>query len=72
MSLWREVRKLSPDWYLDARMGAEVGKVHVVDPRDPGSRRKYEEDLYPSTEALHARCTAKATMSSCLALSGHF
>ncbi len=62
LDLWREVRKLRPECYLDARMGAEVGKIHVVDLQDPGSRRRYEEDLYPSSEALHARCTAKATM----------
>ena len=60
--LWREVKKLRPELYLDARMGAEVGKIHAVYPRDPSSGRKYEEDLYPSSDALHARCTAKATM----------
>jgi hypothetical protein len=43
-------------------MGAEVGKIHVVDPADPASRRRYEEDLYPSSEAFHAPCTAKATV----------
>ena len=60
--IWREVKKMVPDLYLDARMGAEVGKIHVVQPGDPSSRRHYEADLYPSSEALHARCTAKATM----------
>ena len=37
-------------------------KIHVVDPADPGSRRRYEDDLYPSSEAFHAPCTAKATV----------
>ena len=60
--LWREVKKFKPELYIDARMGAEVGKIHVVHPSDPASRRKYEEDLYPSSEALHAPCTAKATV----------
>ena len=60
--LWREVRKLKPELYIDARMGAEVGKVHIVHPADLASRRRYEEDLYPSSEALHAPCTAKATV----------
>ena len=40
----------------------EVGKIHVVHPSDPSSCRRYEEDLYPSSEALHAPCTAKATV----------
>ena len=60
--LWREVRKFKPDLYIDARMGAEVGKVLVVHPSDPSSCRRYEDDLYPSSEALHAPCTAKATV----------
>ncbi len=62
MAIWREVKKLKPDLYLDARMGAEVGKVLPVTPSDPASCRHYEEDLYPSTEALPAPCTAKATI----------
>jgi hypothetical protein len=61
-AIWREVKKYRPDLYLDSRMGAEVGKVLVVTPSDPTSCRKYEEDLYPSSEALHAPCTAKATI----------
>jgi len=62
LKIWTEVKKYRPDLYLDSRMGAEVGKVLVVTPSDPTSCRKYEEDLYPSTEALHAPCTAKATI----------
>ena len=60
--LWREVKKFKPDLYIDARMGAEVGKILVVNPADPASCRRYEEDLYPSSEAFHAPCTAKATV----------
>jgi hypothetical protein len=60
--LWREVKKFKPDLYIDARMGVEVGKILVVNPADPASYRRYEEDLYPSSEALHAPCTAKATV----------
>ncbi len=62
LRIWREVRKFKPDLYIDARMGAEVGKVHVVQPHDPTSCRRYEADLYPSSEAFHAPCTAKATV----------
>ena len=62
LELWREVKKFEPELYIDTRMGAEVGKVHVVHPSLPNSCRKYEEDLYPSSEAFHAPCTAKATI----------
>ena len=62
LKLWREVRKFEPELYLDTRMGAEVGKVLVAHPSLPGSCRKYEEELYPSTEAFQAPCTAKATI----------
>jgi hypothetical protein len=44
------------------RMGAEVGKVLVVHPSLPASCRKYQEELYPSSEAFQAPCTAKATV----------
>jgi len=60
--IWREVKKFKPELYIDARMGAEVGKIHVIRPADLASRRHYEEDLYPSSEAFHAPCTAKATV----------
>jgi len=62
LEIWREVKKYNPALYIDARMGAEVGKILVVQPSDPNSRRKYEEDLYPSSEAFQAPCTAKATV----------
>ena len=52
----------TPLLYLDARMGAEVGKILVVHPSLPSSVRRYEQDLYPSSEAFHAPCTAKATI----------
>jgi hypothetical protein len=60
--IWREVKKYEPELYIDTRMGAEVGKVLVVHPSLSNSCRKYEEDLYPSSEAYHAPCTAKATI----------
>jgi molybdopterin-synthase adenylyltransferase len=62
LKIWREVKKFEPELYLDTRMGAEVGKVLVVHPSLPNSCRKYEEDLYPSSEAFQAPCTAKATI----------
>jgi molybdopterin-synthase adenylyltransferase len=62
LKLWREVKKFEPELYIDTRMGAEVGKVLVVHPSLPGSCRKYEEEIYPSSEAFQAACTARATI----------
>ena len=31
LNIWREVKKFNPELYIDARMGAEVGKVLVPD-----------------------------------------
>ncbi len=57
IDLWRQLHP-RPQLYVDARMGAEVGTVKCVGPF--GSW--YEDTLYPSSEALHAPCTARATM----------
>ena len=57
IELWRQLHP-RPALYVDARMGAEVGKVHCVGPA--GSW--YEDTLYPSSEAHRAPCTARATM----------
>jgi molybdopterin/thiamine biosynthesis adenylyltransferase len=57
IALWRQLQP-RPQLYIDARMGAEVGMVKCVGPY--GSW--YDDTLYPSSEAHHAPCTAKATM----------
>jgi molybdopterin/thiamine biosynthesis adenylyltransferase len=57
IELWRQLHP-RPALYIDARMGAEVGKVHCVGPFSSW----YEDTLYPSSEAHRAACTAKATM----------
>ena len=63
LSLWRHIKRCRRViLYLDARMGAEVGKVLAVRPTDPLSVADYETELYPSSEALQAPCTAKATV----------
>jgi glycine/D-amino acid oxidase-like deaminating enzyme len=62
LKIWKQVLHYQPALYLDARMGAEVGKILVAHPADPLSVKKYEEELYPSSAAFHAPCTAKATM----------
>jgi len=63
IALWRHIRKSRRvELYLDARMGAEVGKVFAIRPNDPEDCRAYESELYPSTEALRAPCTARSTI----------
>ena len=57
IALWRQLHP-RPSLYVDARMGAEVGKVHCVGPFGAW----YDDTLYPSSEAHHAPCTARATM----------
>ncbi|MBI5611372.1 MAG: ThiF family adenylyltransferase [Deltaproteobacteria bacterium] len=57
IALWRQLHP-RPRLYIDARMGAEVGKVLCVGP----FASWYDETLYPSSEALQAPCTARATM----------
>jgi hypothetical protein len=63
IAIWRHIRKCRRvDLYLDARMGAEVGKVFAIRPQDPEDCRAYEAELYPSTEAFRAPCTARSTI----------
>ena len=57
IDLWQRLTP-RPQLYVDARMGAEVGKVHCVGQFGTW----YDDTLYPSSEALHAPCTARATM----------
>ncbi len=63
VGLWSHVRKCRRvELYLDARMGAEVGKVLAVRPTDPEDCRAYQAELYPSTDAFRAPCTARSTI----------
>ncbi len=57
IALWRALHA-RPALYIDARMGAEVGKVMCVG----AFGSWYEETLHPSSEAYRAPCTARATM----------
>ncbi len=56
-AVWRGLRP-RPSLYLDARMGAEVGRLFSVGVFGDW----YEDELYPSSEAFQAPCTARATM----------
>jgi len=63
LPIWKHIKaSRNVSVYLDARMGVEVGRVLAVRPTDPLSVADYEAELYPSSEALQAPCTAKATV----------
>jgi len=63
VDIWQNLKMQYPDRYLDARMGAEVGELRMVNPRDLDSADTYEEQhLFPSTEATPGACTARSTM----------
>jgi len=61
MKLWEGV-KYNPrvPLLIDGRMGAEVMRVFSIVPTDPDDVRRYEAELYPSSEAFSAPCTARA------------
>jgi len=63
IGIWQNLKMQFPQRYLDARMGAEVGEIHMVNPADFDNAEQYEEKhLFPSTEAAPGACTARSTM----------
>lgn len=62
IKIWRWVQKHQPKVYIDGRMGAEVGNVFCVKGASGEDRKVYETQLFPSSEALRAPCTAQSTM----------
>ena len=57
VDIWKQL-KPRPQLYVDARMGAEVGNVFSVGPLADW----YDSELFPSSEAFRAPCTARSTM----------
>jgi hypothetical protein len=60
-AIWEKI-KYNPkvSIYIEARMGAEVARVHTVKPCDPDSVRWYESTLYSDEKAVEAPCSARA------------
>lgn len=69
--IWNAQKK-SPSckFVIDPRMGAETAMLHVFNPHDAKDVKSYEKTLYSDDEAMHERCTAKATMYTACMLSG--
>jgi len=70
--IWDTVKEsLITRLYIEARMGAEVGRVYAVrlTPLDPEAGRQagpeYEKQLYSDEEAVELPCTARATIYNC-------
>ena len=55
--------------YIDSRMGAQVALLYAINPADPEEVGEYEKTLYPSSEAMQERCTARAIIYTVLGLS---
>jgi molybdopterin/thiamine biosynthesis adenylyltransferase len=56
--------------YVEARMGGQVGIVHVVNPTDERSIAAYEQTLYTDAEAAEEPCTERAIAFNVFALAG--
>lgn len=75
-----EVRKLiwdnhasktvSTKFIIDPRMGAENAMLYTMNPMDVKDIESYGKTLYSDEDAMHERCTAKATMYTASMLSG--
>jgi hypothetical protein len=59
--MWERIRwNPSIPLYIEARMGAEVCRIHSIKPTDPSLVKWYESTLYSDEEAVQAPCTARA------------
>lgn len=70
-TIWKRHKENFPTkLFVDARMGAETAQLYAMNPCDTRDIEGYEKSLYSDSEAVHERCTAKATMYCALMLSG--
>jgi len=60
-TVWRRVRiDVGVPLLIDARMGAEFGRIYAVRPCDPEDVDFYESNLYPSSDAERLPCSARS------------
>ena len=69
INIWKFIR-MNTDvrYFIDSRMGAEVICIYSVDPNNLYECQAYETQLFPSSEALPVRCTAKSIMYTVLSI----
>jgi hypothetical protein len=59
--IWKAVKgRPEVPLYIEARMGAEVARIHSINPCDEEAIKWYEGTLYSDEEAVEAPCTARA------------
>jgi molybdopterin/thiamine biosynthesis adenylyltransferase len=58
--IWKKIKNENVKFYIDTRMGGEVGEVLIVKPHDPDGITEYEKTLYDDKEALPLPCTAQS------------
>ena len=68
--VWWRMRVMQPNWYLDARMAAEVFQLYTVNMRD---YHWYEDALMSLTEDMvpDEPCTSKAIIYTAFIAAGH-
>lgn len=66
--IWDQAIRLNPrvQVYIEARMGAQEGRIYTVSPLDS----QYESSLYSDEEASELPCTARATGYNAFYLAG--
>lgn len=72
-TIWEGVRnhKDFVDVYIEARMGAEVGMVYTINPKDEVQAQWYEDNmLYSDLDALEIPCTARAIIYTVFIIAG--
>jgi hypothetical protein len=70
-AIWKRM-KYNPmvNAYIDARMGAEVCKICMVNPCDPGDIKWYEKTLFPDEKASEEPCTARSVIYNTFTIAG--
>ena len=73
LTLWEVIRDNTKVLFLiDGRMGAQLGRVLVVDKANAAVVENYvKEELYPSSEAFQAPCTERSTVYCAAGLSSY-
>lgn len=70
-AIWEKVKyNPSIQIYIDARMGAEVCRIHSVRPTDPSDVKWYESTLYSDEDASDLPCTARAIIYTVFVIAG--
>ena len=71
MEVWKRVKfDAAVPLLIDARMGAEFGRLYAIRPSDPDDVDFYESNLYPSSDAEPLPCSARTIIYCPTVLAG--